>query len=118
MTKPELIEALNKLSIELNRELDITGTIAELEQRVREGEEELQLMNDDPIIETFVPVNTLSSENKANISEGIIKIKAATQLHLRVRAPNGSWISKLITKGQIAEITSEDFDPRHMQRES
>lgn len=46
MGKPDLIERLNELSKLLGRELSTDGNVGELEQRIKEAETELTLLED------------------------------------------------------------------------
>lgn len=113
MTKNEIITRLCALSGELGREIDTTGTLAELELRLREVEEECSVIRDDALISE----DAIPSGPSVVYDEGeTLKIKVKPGLwclHLRVLTARG-WLPTLVSPGSVAVIAGREFDTRTM----
>lgn len=116
-TKNDLITRLAELSDALGRELDTSGSVADLELRVREAEEEL---GEPPIVEG--PVTSKkdddSKENSTAINSGItsdiaddlVRVKALKTITLTVKSLAGSWRPEIVAAGRVVDLQRKNFE--------
>ncbi|OAT26720.1 hypothetical protein M976_02881 [Buttiauxella ferragutiae ATCC 51602] len=113
MERKEIIARLNELSGELGREIDITGSSAELALRLREAEEELGAINGDG---GCIPEQVVTDKHPDLPMGDRIQVKPSICLHLKVFGSSGYLVSKCVPPGVLVEIASRDFDPEKMTK--
>ncbi|EIZ6339277.1 TPA: DNA breaking-rejoining protein [Salmonella enterica] len=111
-TKEENIARLQELAVQLGREPDISGSAAEISQRVAEWEEEAGGMSDKEDTETLAntPTNTLlapdeteSAKSNPHLS-GFALIRAVRTLHIHALAADSDRILDTVQAGDSARI--------------
>ncbi len=116
-TKNELITRLGELSDALGRELDTSGSIADLELRVREGEEEL---GEPPVIADSSKLDK-AGDGKAGSdavittvdnddSEDLVRVKALKTITLTVKNRAGAWRPEIVAAGRVVELRRNNFE--------
>ncbi|HBM0096121.1 TPA: DNA breaking-rejoining protein [Salmonella enterica subsp. enterica serovar Blitta] len=105
-TKEENIARLQVLAVQLGREADISGSAAEIRQRVAEWEEEAGGMSDKEDDETTAEVSRDEPESaKSNtyFSEFVL-IGALRTLHIDALAEDSDRILNIVQAGDSARI--------------
>ncbi|HEC7605865.1 TPA: DNA-packaging protein FI [Salmonella enterica subsp. enterica serovar Reading] len=105
-TKEENIARLQVLAVQLGREADISGSAAEIRQRVAEWEEEAGGMSDKEDDETTAEVSRDEPESaKSNtyFSEFVL-IRAVRTLHIDALASDSDRILDTVQAGDSARI--------------
>lgn len=93
--KEELITQLNALSEQLGRKLPVNGSLADLQQRVREAQEELAEMDDVP-----------SASGEKSAAKGCVQVTALVTLHTDAFNAQGQPVS-LVLKGESCWLAPE-----------
>ncbi|AYN26414.1 hypothetical protein D8682_05010 [Buttiauxella sp. 3AFRM03] len=118
MEKKDIIARLKLLSDELGREIETTGSVVDLELRLREAEDEFAAINGDDGVHSEGGVSSQAAASMIHqtdlSSRERIKVKPLTCLHLKVFNPRGNLISKCVPPGEMVEIASGDFDHKKM----
>lgn len=116
-TKAELITRLSELSDALGRELDTSGSIADLELRVREGEEEL---GESSVIADPIKLDkagdgkegsdTVITSADSSASEELVRVKVLKTITLTVKNRAGSWRPEIVTAGRVVDLQRKNFE--------
>lgn len=116
-TKTELITRLSELSDALGRELDTSGSIADLELRVREGEEEL---GESSVIVDPIKLDkagdgkegpdTVITSADSSASEELVRVKVLKTITLTVKNRAGSWRPEIVTAGRVVDLQRKNFE--------
>lgn len=107
-TKEENIGRLQELAVQLGREPDISGSAAEISQRVAEWEEEAAGMSDKEDTETLA--NTLQAQDEPESAKsnphlsGFALIRAVRTLHIHALAADSDRILDTVQAGDSARI--------------
>lgn len=107
-TKEENVARLQELAVQLSREPDISGSAAEISQRVAEWEEEAAGMSDKEDTETLantlqVPDEKESARSNPHLS-GFAHIRAVRTLHIHALAADSDRILDTVQEGDSARI--------------
>lgn len=109
-TKAELISRLEILSLSLGRDLDTSGSIADLELRVREAEDEL---GDFESLETANIVDKEAKEEPALSDDmtpsGLVRIRVLKTISVTTQDGTGRWRPEIVSAGRIVDILSTNF---------
>lgn len=111
-TKEENIGRLQELAVQLGREPDISGSAAEISQRVAEWEEEAGGMSDKEDTETLAntPANTPQAQDEPEFAKsnthlsGFALIRAVRTLHIHALAADSDRILDTVQAGDSARI--------------
>ncbi|EOF6019052.1 DNA-packaging protein FI [Salmonella enterica] len=105
-TKEENIARLQELAVQLGREADISGSAAEISQRVAEWEEEAGGMTDGEPAETAndVPQDGSGSAKSSLHLSGFVLIRAIRTLHIHALAADSDRILDTVQAGDSARI--------------
>lgn len=111
--KDELIGQLQELSVKLGRDADISGTVAELQMRIREAQDELDALNDDDGNEQTNVV--LPAEINNDVSTLVDKTSwvpavACKTLHIRALHAERDEALALICAGQALRVAADEAD--------
>ncbi|MEG1112031.1 MAG: DNA-packaging protein FI [Hafnia sp.] len=111
--KDELIGQLQALSVKLGRDADINGTVAELQMRIREAQDELDALNDDDGNEQTNVV--LPAEINNDVSTLVDKTSwvpavACKTLHIRALHAERDEALALICAGQALRVAADEAD--------
>lgn len=111
--KDELIGQLQALSVKLGRDADISGTVAELQMRIREAQDELDALNDDDGNEQTNVV--LPAEINNDVSTLVDKTSwvpavACKTLHIRALHAERDEALALICAGQALRVAADEVD--------
>lgn len=111
--KDELIGQLQALSVKLGRDADISGTVAELQMRIREAQDELDALNDDDGNEQTNVV--LPAEINNDVSTLVDKTPwvpavACKTLHIRALHAERDEALALIFAGQALRVAADEAD--------
>ncbi|AYN30194.1 hypothetical protein D8682_26375 [Buttiauxella sp. 3AFRM03] len=121
MEKKDIIARLNQLSDELGPGIDTSGSVADLELRLREAEDEFAAINGDDGAGSDGD-GSRSANLKSDVTNGHIdsstgeriNVKPLMCLHLKVFNTRGNLVSKCVSPGEWVEIASGDFDHKKM----
>lgn len=105
-TKEENIARLQELAVQLGREPDISGSAAEISQRVAEWEEEASGMQAGENAETTASDpqgEPESAKSNTNLS-GFALIRAVRTLHIHALAADSDRILDTVQAGDLARI--------------
>ncbi|EMF6669783.1 hypothetical protein RGI97_002808 [Serratia marcescens] len=123
-TKDDLIAKLGELSKVLDRELSAEGTIADLQLRIREAEEEIEALEEDgddtdggtvgpsgsgPLLQT----TTEQRQPMATKSEGEIEwvtVRVLTTLHINALHETRNQPVKMAYVGDTVRVLASDVD--------
>lgn len=105
-TKEENIGRLQELAVQLGREPDISGSAAEISQRVAEWEEEAGDISDKEDTETTADISQDEPESaKSNTHlSGFALIRAVRTLHIHALAADSDRILDTVQAGDSARI--------------
>ena len=111
--KDELIGQLQALSVKLGRDADINGTVAELQMRIREAQDELDALNDDDGNEQTNVV--LPTEINNDVSTLVDKTSwvpavACKTLHIRALHAERDEALALICAGEALRVAADEAD--------
>ena len=111
--KDELIGQLQALSVKLGRDADINGTVAELQMRIREAQDELDALNDDDGNEQTNVV--LPAEINNDVSTLVDKTSwvpavACKTLHIRALHAERDEALALICAGEALRVAADEAD--------
>lgn len=111
--KDELIGQLQALSVKLGRDADIGGTVAELQMRIREAQDELDALNDDDGNEQTSVV--LPAEINNDVSTLVDKTSwvpavACKTLHIRALHAERDEALVLICAGELLRVAADEAD--------
>ncbi len=111
--KDELIGQLQELSVKLGRDADISGTVAELQMRIREAQDELDALNDDDGNEQTNVV--LPAEINNDVSTLVDKTSwvpavACKTLHIRALHAERDEALALICAGEALRVAADEAD--------
>ncbi|EAB8478530.1 DNA breaking-rejoining protein [Salmonella enterica] len=98
-TKEENVARLQELAVQLGREADISGTAAEISQRVAEWEEEAGGMPDGEHTET-----TADASSNIYLSSEFVLIRALHTLHIDALAADSDRVLDTVQAGDSARI--------------
>ncbi|EKF5023978.1 DNA breaking-rejoining protein [Salmonella enterica] len=105
-TKEENVARLQELAVQLGREADISGTAAEISQRVDEWEEEAGGMPDGENTETTADASRDepgSAKSNLHLS-GFVLIRALHTLHIDALAADSDRVLDTVQAGGSARI--------------
>lgn len=105
-TKEENVARLQVLAVQLGREADISGSVAEIRQRVAEWEEEAGGMSDKEDTETTADISQDepgSAKSNTHLS-GFALIRAVRTLHIHALASDSDRILDTVQAGDSARI--------------
>lgn len=112
--KEDIIGRLNELASTLGRDIDMSGTIAELEQTLREAEDEAAMLAEESghggenITGDEAVLNAEVQADTAPVGDALISIKVAKTLH--VRAAHGKReIVRIVRQGQEVTMRASEF---------
>ncbi|EJD9018036.1 DNA breaking-rejoining protein [Salmonella enterica subsp. enterica serovar Newport] len=111
-TKEENIARLQELAVQLGREADISGTAAEISQRVAEWEEEACGMPDREHTETTADTSQDepgSAKSNLHLSEFAL-IRAVRTLHIHALAADNDRVLDTVQSGDSARIPARYVD--------
>ncbi|ELQ4284944.1 DNA breaking-rejoining protein [Salmonella enterica] len=106
-TKEENVARLQELAVQLGREADISGTAAEISQRVDEWEEEAAGMPDGKNAETTADASQDepgSAKSNIHLSSGFVLIRALHTLHIDALAADSDRVLDTVQAGDSARI--------------
>ncbi len=105
-TKEENIARLRELAVQLGRKADISGSDAEIRQRVTEWEEEAGGMPDERNAETTpdAPQDEPGSAESNTHLSGFVLIRAARTLHIHALAADSDRVLDTVQAGVPARI--------------
>lgn len=111
--KDELIGQLQALSVKLGRDADINGTVAELQMRIREAQDELDALNDDDGNEQTNVV--LPAEINNDVSTLVDKTSwvpavACKTLHIRALHAERDEALALICAGEALRVAADEAE--------
>ncbi|EBR5103418.1 DNA breaking-rejoining protein [Salmonella enterica] len=111
-TKEENIARLQELAVQLGREADISGTAAEISQRVAEWEEEAGGIPDGENAETM---DDASRDEPGAVksslhSSGFVLIRALRTLHIHALAADNDRVLDTVQSGDSARIPARYVD--------
>lgn len=112
MTKTEMIARLGELSALLGRDIDTSGTVAELEIRLLEAEEELASLTDDPDVVTGAASTSVVScveiqPGTDDDPSGVVLIRTTKTLQLNIFS-KGRWKGDIVKPGREVFISADD----------
>ncbi|EEJ4190048.1 DNA breaking-rejoining protein [Salmonella enterica subsp. diarizonae] len=105
-TKEENVARLQVLAVQLGREADISGSAAEIRQRVAEWEEEAGGMSDKEDTETMADISQDepgSAKSNTHLS-GFALIRAVRTLHIDALAADSDRVLDTVQAGDSARI--------------
>ncbi|EPS8085100.1 DNA-packaging protein FI [Salmonella enterica subsp. enterica serovar Newport] len=106
-TKEENTARLQELAVQLGREPDISGSAAEIRQRVAEWEEEAGGMPDGENTETTTGDSQGelgSAKSNLHLSSGFVLIEAVCTLHIDALASDSDRVLDIVQAGTSARI--------------
>lgn len=105
-TKEENVARLQVLAVQLGREPDISGSAAEISQRVAEWEEEAGGMSDEEDAETTADISRDEPESaKSGIPlSGFVLIRAVRTLHVHALSADSDRVLDTVQAGTPARI--------------
>ncbi|EAW0248965.1 DNA breaking-rejoining protein [Salmonella enterica] len=105
-TKEENIARLQQLAVQLGREPDISGSAAEISQRVAEWEEEAGGMPAGENAETTAsdPQDEPGAVKSGLHLSGVVLIRATRTLHIHALAADSERILDTVQAGDLARI--------------
>ncbi|EKK3320014.1 DNA breaking-rejoining protein [Salmonella enterica] len=105
-TKEENVARLQELAVQLGREADISGSAAEISQRVDEWEEEAGGMPDGENAETTAddPQDEPGAVKSSLHSSGFVLIRAVRTLHIDALASDSDRVLDTVQAGDSARI--------------
>ncbi|EAP9736327.1 DNA-packaging protein FI [Salmonella enterica subsp. enterica serovar Glostrup] len=105
-TKEENITRLQELAVQLGREPDISGSAAEISQRVAEWEEEAGGMPAGENAETTAsdPLDEPGAVKSGLHLSGFVLIRATRTLHIHALAADSDRILDTVQTGDLARI--------------
>ncbi|MBH0570877.1 DNA breaking-rejoining protein [Salmonella enterica] len=105
-TKEENVARLQVLAVQLGREADISGSAAEIRQRVAEWEEEAGGMSDKEDDETTTEVSRdeLESAKSNTYFSEFVLIRAVRTLHIDALAADSDRVLDTVPAGDSARI--------------
>lgn len=111
MTKEQMVERLQELADILGREPDISGSKAEIEQRLTEWEEEAAALLDDKKASADEPEKTekVQSGNAQPSGRGLQAFEALTTLHIDARNDSGQSVDYVL-KGCTAYTDAKTLE--------
>ncbi|ENF9605290.1 DNA breaking-rejoining protein [Salmonella enterica] len=111
-TKEENIARLQELAVQLGRDPDISGSAAEISQRVAEWEEEVGGMPDGENAETTAsdPQDEPGAVKSSLHSSGFVLIRAVRTLHIHALAADSDRVLETVPAGGAARIPARYVD--------
>lgn len=117
-SKNDLIVRLERLSSEIGRELDTSGTVADLELRIREAEEELSALQETSSEEDSGNENDGQNEkapvsglkNPRSDTSGLVRVKTLRTVALTVQGKNGMWRAEVVKSGSVVTLQQQNYD--------
>ncbi|ATI90363.1 DNA breaking-rejoining protein [Salmonella enterica] len=111
-TKEENIARLQELAVQLGRDPDISGSAAEISQRVAEWEEEVGGMPDGENAETTAsdPQDEPGAVKSSLHSSGFVLIRAVRTLHIHALAADSDRVLETVPAGEPARIPARYVD--------
>lgn len=105
-TKEENIARLQELAVQLGRDPDISGSAAEISQRVAEWEEEASGMQAGENAETTAsdPQDEPGAVKSSLHSSGFVLIRAVRTLHIHALAADSDRVLETVPAGEPARI--------------
>ncbi len=113
MTKTELIARLEELGSLLGRQLDTSGTVTELELRLREAEDECAELKSDSIVTDTYPTSADTAKKEVvsqSISAGYVRMTPLCTLHIRGRDPLTKKLVEIAFAGCQVEVPAADAE--------
>ncbi len=110
--KEENIARLRELAVQLGREPDISGSAAEIRQRVAEWEEEADGMSAGENAETTAddPQDEPGTVKSSLHSSGFVLIRAVRTLHINALAMDSDRVLDTVLAGDPARIPAKYVD--------
>lgn len=107
--KEDIICRLNVLASILGRDIDTSGTVADLEQLLRETEDEAAMLADDPGTSDEDLAGGEGVQDSATRADGaVVGIRVTKTLH--VRGANGKRESaRIVRLGRETTVRADDF---------
>ncbi|EAA8951857.1 TPA: DNA-packaging protein FI [Salmonella enterica] len=111
-TKEENIARLQELAVQLGRDPDISGSAAEISQRVAEWEEEVGGMPDGENAETTAsdPQDEPGAVKSSLHSSGFVLIRAVRTLHIHALAADSDRVLDTVQAGASVRIPARYVD--------
>ncbi|EOF5838404.1 DNA-packaging protein FI [Salmonella enterica] len=111
-TKEENIARLQELAVQLGRDPDISGSAAEISQRVAEWGEEVGGMPDGENAETTAsdPQDEPGAVKSSLHSSGFVLIRAVRTLHIHALAADSDRVLDTVLAGEPARISARYVD--------
>ncbi|EAO1992833.1 DNA breaking-rejoining protein [Salmonella enterica] len=95
-TKEENVARLQVLAVQLGREPDISGSAAEISQRVQEWEEEAQ--------DAGGSLSDTRGDKRGEARTGYVRVRANRTLHIHALDEEADSQPELIIQGQVVRI--------------
>lgn len=112
--KEDIIGRLNELASILGRDIDTSGNIAELEQTLREAEDEVAMLSEESghggenITGDGAALGVGAQADATVAGDALISIKVAKTLH--VRAAHGKHeVVRIVRQGQEVTMRASEF---------
>ncbi|HFF9407533.1 TPA: DNA-packaging protein FI [Escherichia coli] len=111
MTKEQMVERLQELADILGREPDISGSKAEIEQRLAEWEEEASALTDDEEAsgDSSEKTEKVQSGNAQPSGRELQAFEALTTLHIDARNASGQRVAYVL-KGGMAYTDAKTLE--------
>jgi hypothetical protein len=113
MTKTELIARLEELGSLLGRQPDTSGTVTELELRLREAEDEYAELNSDSIVTATDPTFADTAKKEVvsqSLSADYVRMTPLCTVHIRGRDPVSKKAVEIAVAGRQVEVPAEDAE--------
>ncbi|EHC5874292.1 DNA breaking-rejoining protein [Salmonella enterica subsp. enterica serovar Eastbourne] len=109
--KDEKVKRLQELAVILGREPDISGSAAEISQRVKEWEEEAGSQSETASeISPTENVNTDETDSSDKPQAGMVMVRALCTLHIDALSPDSDRTLELVKKGDLVRIPAGLLD--------
>lgn len=112
MSKEIDLQRLQELATALKRTPDLSGSAADIRQRVAEWEEEALALTDDEDDEGGVNTGKLiAGAEEMTSTSGWRRVKARETLHIRARETDSDRAKELILAGEMARVPEDLLRP-------
>ncbi|VEA68462.1 Uncharacterised protein [Serratia rubidaea] len=118
-SKDELIASLKELGEKLGRELDTTGTPAELQLRVREAREEFEALSEEsddteqpkPADKPDVATDTSAKDKaKAETKNALVKLRVLSTVHINALHETRNEVINIAYSGDVVRVSADVAD--------
>ncbi len=106
-TKEERIKYLQKLGGKLGRDVDTTGTVAEIEQRIKELKAEVGEISEPGEEEISRHGDTVSDTQGEKQREGMVTVKARRTLHVHAVDSETGRQLEMAEAGSVVRVPAE-----------